>query len=91
MQEAAALLWNGTRSFQGGEPIGVEGIGSSVAEVAWVPRPGDLRKALVDRRREVICGRLNWAAVVGRSFTTKRKSGGDMEMKYDVGFDSKST
>ena len=54
----------------------MEGIGSSVA---WVPRPGDLRKALVDRRREVICGRLNWAAVVGCSVRTKRKRGGDME------------
>ena len=53
----------------------MEGIGSSVA---WVPRPGDLRKALVDRRREVICGRLNWAAVVGRSVRTKRKRGGDI-------------
>ena len=67
----------------------MEGIGSPVAEIAWVPAPGDPRTALIDRRREVICGRLNWAAVVGRSVTTKRKGGGDIEMKYDVGFCSK--
>ena len=57
--------------------------------MAWVPGPGDLRKFLVDRRREVICGLLNWAAVVGRSVTMERRRGEDIEMKYDVGFFSK--
>ena len=67
----------------------MEGIGLPVAEIAWVPGPIDLRKALADRRREVICGLLNWAAFVGRSVAMERKRGEDIEMKYDVGFFSK--
>ena len=61
----------------------MEGIGSLAAEIAWVPGPGDLR------RREVICGLLNWAAVIGRSVTMGRKEGEDIEIRYDVGFSSK--
>ena len=76
MHEAAAVVLNRTRSLQVSEPIGVEGIGFPVAEIAWVPAPGDPRTALIDRRREVICGRLNWAAVVGRSVTNKEERWG---------------
>ena len=65
----------------------MERTGSSVAEVAY---PGDRRKALIDRRREVICRRLNWAAVVRAQCRDKEEEGEDIEMKYDVGVSSKS-
>lgn len=57
------------------------------SSVAWVPHPGDVRKALVDGRREVICRGFNWGLrLEGRGVIYGEEVGEDMELKYDVGF-----
>ncbi len=89
MQEAAAVLWNGKRSFQGAESIGVEAIGSMDVEVAWVPYPGDLRKRYPKTRSDMQMAQLSCNRKA-QSYS-KEEEGEIMEMKYDVGFFSKPT
>ena len=59
------------------------------SSVAWVPHPDDLRKALVDGSREVICRAIIWWLLLeGARCHLQRGGGGggggDMEMNYDV-------
>ena len=57
------------------------------SSVVWVPHPDDLRRALVDGSREVICrGIIWWLRLEGARCYLQGGGGGggDMEMNYDV-------